>query len=75
MSILGKFRSMAAPAYIELKRPYLKDSHRLSVLKSKYNRIAVRLNAFYALLSKEEINEGYTQLKYYQQEIDTYEKN
>jgi hypothetical protein len=65
---------MADQAYIELLKPELKDAPRLSILKSKYNRMATQLNGFYEILSVEEINEGVTLLKYYQQEIETYTK-
>jgi hypothetical protein len=65
---------MAAQAYIELLQFKLEDAPRLSILKSKYNRIAIRLNGFYEILSEQEIKEAITQLKYFQQEIDTYTK-
>ncbi len=65
---------MATQAYIELKKTSLTDPPRLSILKSKFNRIAILLNGFEAILSQEQINDSLTQLKYYQQEIDTYEK-
>jgi hypothetical protein len=63
---------MKPPAYIELKKPGLEDPPRLSVLKSRFNRIAVKLNGFYQILSQDEINDGLTELTYYQQQIDTY---
>ena len=64
---------MSLPAYIELKKPSLKDPPRLSILKSKYNRAALLLNGFYNVLSEEEITSALTQIKYYQKEIDSYE--
>jgi hypothetical protein len=65
---------MAIPAYIELKKPSLEDPARLSILKSRYNRIAVRLNGFFEILSKEEVDASLIQLKYFEQQIKTYEK-
>lgn len=65
---------MATQAYIELKKSSLEDAPRLTILKSRYNRIAIRLNGFYEILSEQEINDGLTQLKYFQQEINTYEQ-
>jgi hypothetical protein len=65
---------MALQAYIELKKPSLADPPRLSILKSKFNRVAILLNGFDRILSEEQINDSLTQLKYYQQEMDTYDK-
>ncbi|QHT70855.1 hypothetical protein GXP67_31515 [Rhodocytophaga rosea] len=65
---------MKAQAYIELLQPSLQDAPRLSILKSKYNRVAIRLNGFYQILSGQQIREGLTKLKYFQQEINTYTK-
>ncbi len=64
---------MPLPKYIELLKPSSDDPPRLSILKSKYNRIAVKLNGFYNLLSEEEMKEAITELKYYESQIDTYE--
>ena len=59
--------------YIELLKPSADDPPRLTILKSKYNRIAIKLNGFYKLLSEEEINKAITELKYYESQIDMYE--
>jgi hypothetical protein len=65
---------MGPLAYIELKRLIADEPIRLSILKSKYNQVAVKLNGFYTILSEEEIKLALTQIKYYQQQIDTYER-
>ncbi len=65
---------MADRVYIELKKPLLTDPPRLSILKSKFNRVAILLNGFDMLLSEQEVNDYLTQLKYFQQEMDTYDK-
>jgi hypothetical protein len=64
---------MSPPPYIELKKLSLEEPIRLSILKSKYNRAATKLNGFYQILSEEEISLALTQIKYYQEQIDTYE--
>lgn len=64
---------MATPAYVKLKKLSKTDPPRLSILKIRYNRAAVRLNGFYEILSEEEIKKAQTELTYYQQQIDSYE--
>jgi hypothetical protein len=64
---------MPLPAYIELKQ-LVDDTVRLSILKSKYNRAATKLNGFYKLLSEEQIAQTVILIKYLQQEIDRYEQ-
>ncbi len=63
---------MADRVYIELKKPSLQDPPGLSILKSKFNRVAILLNGFDNMLSEQQVNDYLTQLKYFQQEMDTY---
>jgi hypothetical protein len=65
---------MSTQEYIALLKPDIQDSPRLAVLKSKYNRAAIMLNGFENILSAEERKDFLTQIKYYQEQIESYVK-